>query len=186
MTTPQLVERLRKIRHGTMSLVNPDGPPAATLILAQAERLAAVEAERDAALRECSTYARQAGEAIGRLETSEAAGIVEGWKERALVAETARDAAEYRLISLGLHPKMDQDAAEICARLGTMYDHRGDGAPTQPCNPDGQDAVAVIERLNTELARARKALKEFKTLKWPLKETSTTTALITPALEPGK
>lgn len=43
--------------------------------------------ERDAALRECAKWAREAGEAKGRLETSEWPGVVEGWKERALKAE---------------------------------------------------------------------------------------------------
>lgn len=50
-------------------------------------RIEALEAERDAALKECSEWARQAGEAQGRLEMSEAAGIVEGWRERAERAE---------------------------------------------------------------------------------------------------
>ena len=61
----------------------------AVLDALSSERAAREEAEgeRDAALREMSKYARQAGEAIGKLETSELAGIVEGWKDRALAAE---------------------------------------------------------------------------------------------------
>lgn len=50
--------------------------------------VASLQAERDAALREMSKYAREAGEAIGKLEISEIAGVVEGWKDRALKAET--------------------------------------------------------------------------------------------------
>ena len=66
--------------------------PAAVIAILDAlssERAAREEAEgeRDAALREMSKYAREAGEAIGKLETSELAGIVEGWKDRALAAE---------------------------------------------------------------------------------------------------
>lgn len=53
---------------------------------------AALRAERDEALRECTRWAQEAGEAKGKLEMSEAAGIVEGWKERALASE-AREAA---------------------------------------------------------------------------------------------
>jgi len=51
------------------------------------------EAERDAALRECGKWATEAGFAIGKLETSELAGVVDDWKARALKAEAERDAA---------------------------------------------------------------------------------------------
>ena len=56
----------------------------ATHAEARAEK---AEAERDEALRQMAVYAREAGLATGKLETSEAAGIVEGWKERAEKAE---------------------------------------------------------------------------------------------------
>lgn len=36
----------------------------------------------DTALRECAKWAREAGEAKGRLEGSEAAGVVAGWQEK--------------------------------------------------------------------------------------------------------
>lgn len=89
-------------------LVNPDGPEALARIEAlEAERdrfldmanrsetawhkacarAEKAEAERNAALKECSEWARQAGEPQGRLEMSEAAGVVEGWRERAERAE---------------------------------------------------------------------------------------------------
>jgi len=62
---------------------------------------AALEAERDVAKQEAreaislvSEYAREAGEAKGRLEMSEAAGIVDGWRERALSAEARATASE--------------------------------------------------------------------------------------------
>jgi len=59
--------------------------------------LAKLQAERDEALRQMAVYAREAGLATGKLETSEAAGIVEGWKERAEKAEAERDAAREAL-----------------------------------------------------------------------------------------
>lgn len=43
--------------------------------------------ERDAALRECSKWAREAGLAKGKLEASELAGVVDDWQARALSAE---------------------------------------------------------------------------------------------------
>ena len=49
--------------------------------------LEAAQAERDAAVREVTQWAREAGLAKGKLEMSEAAGIVDGWKERAEKAE---------------------------------------------------------------------------------------------------
>ncbi|MFN3582961.1 hypothetical protein [Phenylobacterium sp.] len=50
-------------------------------------------AARDEAARLMSQYAREAGEATGRLEMSEAVGIVDGWRERATTAESQRDTA---------------------------------------------------------------------------------------------
>lgn len=50
-------------------------------------RIEVLDGERDTALRECVRSAREAGEAIGKLEASELAGIVDGWKERAFKAE---------------------------------------------------------------------------------------------------
>lgn len=52
-------------------------------ILAEKER-----AVRDS-LREVAKWAAEAGEAQGRLKASEMAGIVEGWRERALAAEAS-------------------------------------------------------------------------------------------------
>lgn len=60
---------------------------AADLLSSQGTEIDRLAGERDAAIREMTTYARQAGEATGRLETSEAAGIVDGWRERAQSAE---------------------------------------------------------------------------------------------------
>lgn len=60
---------------------------AASRISALLAENAALRANEKAALKECSEWARKAGEAIGKLETSEAAGIVEGWQKRATEAE---------------------------------------------------------------------------------------------------
>ena len=59
-----------------------------------AARITELEGDLKAALREVSKYAREAGEAKGRLEMSEAAGIVEGWRERAERAEARCRALE--------------------------------------------------------------------------------------------
>lgn len=52
-----------------------------------AARITELEGDLKAAFREISKLAREAGEAKGRLEMSEAAGIVDGWRERAERAE---------------------------------------------------------------------------------------------------
>jgi len=64
------------------------------------QRAEVAEAERDAALKETAKYAREAGEAKGKLEMSEAAGIVEGWRERAEAAEARATALEARVRAL--------------------------------------------------------------------------------------
>jgi DNA repair exonuclease SbcCD ATPase subunit len=69
------------------------------LLAALEERTREVEeANRDlkAALRETGKWAAQAGEAKGRLEMSEAAGIVDGWRERAEAAESALSTSRER------------------------------------------------------------------------------------------
>lgn len=63
-------------------------------IKALQSELAEVKAERDAALRECTTWAREAGLAKGKLDASEMAGVVEGWKVRAERAESSLLAAQ--------------------------------------------------------------------------------------------
>lgn len=52
-----------------------------------AARITELEGDLKAAFREISKLAREAGEAKGRLAMSEAAGIVDGWRERAERAE---------------------------------------------------------------------------------------------------
>lgn len=64
---------------------------AADLIEQDGQRIAALEAEIErlgrSAIEQVSRLAREAGEAKGRLEASEMAGVVEGWKARCLAAE---------------------------------------------------------------------------------------------------
>lgn len=59
-----------------------------------AARIAELEGDLKTAFREISKLAREAGEAKGRLEMSEAAGIVDGWRERAERAEARCRALE--------------------------------------------------------------------------------------------
>lgn len=59
--------------------------------LAAEARATAAEAALKDATKLITKYAREAGEATGRLEMSERAGIVEGWRERAEAAEAERD-----------------------------------------------------------------------------------------------
>lgn len=59
-----------------------------------AARITELEGDLKAAFREISKLAREAGEAKGRLAMSEAAGIVDGWRERAERAEARCRALE--------------------------------------------------------------------------------------------
>jgi uncharacterized small protein (DUF1192 family) len=52
-------------------------------------QLAKAHSERDAAIAAMSEAARKRGEAEGKLAASEMAGVVEGWRDRALKAEAA-------------------------------------------------------------------------------------------------
>ena len=55
---------------------------------------------------------------------------------------------------------MIDDLQPLIDRLRTMYDHRGDGIPTQPVNPDGEKAIEAIERLSAENERLRAHIAE--------------------------
>lgn len=70
----------------------------------QDERIARLQGELRKALREVSKWARVAGEAQGKLEGSELAGVVDGWREKcdalevdnaSLTDELANDIAQY-------------------------------------------------------------------------------------------
>jgi hypothetical protein len=89
-----LQERLRRIEWGVTgepcAAGNVDETAALeadTAITALRAQLAEVEAERDAAIAAMSEAARKRGEAEGKLAASEMAGVVEGWRDRALKAE---------------------------------------------------------------------------------------------------
>lgn len=115
-------------------------------------QLAAREGERDAAIRECSEQARQAGEAQGRLDASEMAGVVQGWKERAEAAEAAiarkdvllREAVE----ALGLLASPSMGETRQAHGESLIGWQRGDG-------PTAQERVrcgaALLTKLRTEL-----------------------------------
>lgn len=67
---------------------------------AGAEREAKLMAERDAAIRECTKWAQEAGEAKGRLEGSEIAGIVDGWREKCEALERRCERLREALIAI--------------------------------------------------------------------------------------
>lgn len=101
------VERLKWCYADAMEKWSQDVQEFGTRAREAEAKVAQLTEERDAALREMTAYARQAGEAIGKLETSEAAGIVEGWKERTTAAEAKvetltreRDEASAQLASV--------------------------------------------------------------------------------------
>lgn len=90
-------------------------------------RIQALEAERDEALRECARWSREAGEAKGRLEMSEAAGIVEGWREKC-------EGLEREVVKLrgALEPFAQASAANPSSR-GFIFGwncHTGEGSLT--------------------------------------------------------
>lgn len=109
--TPELVERLHQAgsRLGPLTRYGEDAVwrpatrardaliDAATALEAQQARIAELEGGMKAALREVSKHAREAGEAISRLEMSESARILAGWRERAEAAEALVDRYEKAL-----------------------------------------------------------------------------------------
>jgi len=80
------------------------------------EREAQLVAERDAALRACAKWAREAGLAKGKLEMSEAAGIVDMWKD-----ENARLRKELQELKKGRYRAAQEVARE---RLKTKRDKK--------------------------------------------------------------
>lgn len=77
------------------------------LATAQAARERA-EGERDAAFRECAKWAARCGEAEGKLQGSELAGVVRDWQERA-------DAAESRLAKVGALAALAAEWREVAS-----------------------------------------------------------------------
>jgi hypothetical protein len=65
-----------------------------SFLSAEVKRLTA---ERDAAVMQVSREAAARGQAEGRLEASEMAGVVAGWRERAEAAEAERDSLKEKL-----------------------------------------------------------------------------------------
>ena len=95
--------------------------------------LATLERERDEwerrareALREVGKWAREAGEAKGRLEASELAGVVDGWRERAETAEAQRDEAVKALRPFAevSAKATGKDDACWCGQDGAVIRHR--------------------------------------------------------------
>lgn len=93
---------------------------AATALSALKKERDEARASRAEAARLMAYYAHEAGQATGRLEMSEAAGIVEGWRERAQAAETELSALKAlvgRMVE-GLEEVTDALEAEVKARAG--------------------------------------------------------------------
>jgi hypothetical protein len=122
MTQDKLTEKLGATASILEAMAEGGGPKlptgikaireAAATLTEQANKIERLEGERDQAMRECLKWAQEAGEAKGRLEMSEAAGIVDGWRERAEAAETERDALKLELAEA---VKQADDLAETLA-----------------------------------------------------------------------
>jgi hypothetical protein len=76
--------------------VNPDGAAAVAAITDLQARLAASDSALQSAMLECSKWAREAGEAKGKLEGSEMPGIVDDWREKCEGLERKLAASEAR------------------------------------------------------------------------------------------
>lgn len=127
---------------------------ATSHIEALTRRLAQTEAERDAALREFTRLATEAGEAQGRLEMSEAAGIVDGWREKCEGMERALAEADRKLRTAG-------SALEPFAYEAENYDGY-DGAPNYADAPNASSLNEVNDLLVGQLREAREALAELR------------------------
>lgn len=95
-----------------------------------AARIAELEGDLKTAFREISKLAREAGEAKGRLEMSEAAGIVDGWRERAERAE-----AQCRVLEGALRVGIEALSGHAC--------HIG---PSCPCIRSADQCAAECGR----------------------------------------
>ncbi len=51
--------------------------------------------------------------------------------------------------------------SDITLKLLAMYDHRGDGMPTQYVNPDGPEAVEAILALRARVSQIETALVDL-------------------------
>lgn len=117
---------------------------APSLITAARERdeaqreLAECRSARDEAIKLMSEYARQAGDAKGRLGMSEAAGIVEGWRERAEKAEAQRDEALRRV------EEVERENRELRAVPEPFGEERGEPWAFKPTARALADSIADL------------------------------------------
>lgn len=76
-----------------------------------AARALKAEDARDKAIHQLSEISRALGEAEGKLAASEMAGIVEGWKARALTAEAEAEKlkAAFRVNALRWNPSLSHE-----------------------------------------------------------------------------
>ena len=99
------------------------------------------ERERDEAIKALSDEARNRGEAEGRLEASEMAGVVDGWKARAEAAEAKVARLHEALADLRKTAALLQQNALGCATNHYGQDFQLNGMPGWLV-----DTAASIER----------------------------------------
>lgn len=150
--TKDLTERLKEAAsrsnwisdgpHGVFEQPHPDK----ALLTEAASLIQRLEGERDEAIRFMSQYAREAGEAKGRLEMSEAAGIVDGWRERANAAEQALSASQKEVERLtGTGAELLSAVREALSVLD-IADHYGLYEPGSLGDADVKDCRTQLRR----------------------------------------
>ncbi|MCH8476291.1 MAG: hypothetical protein LAT55_13805 [Opitutales bacterium] len=87
------------------------------------------EKARDAAIAQLSEANRALGEAEGRLEASEMAGIVEGWKARAEAAEAKLEMAREALQEVMQHGRIDDSESRMNKVAAALDEIANEKAP---------------------------------------------------------
>ena len=117
--TEEAVARLRRHAVGAYGDLEDDLLFAIEALSASQAEVERLTRERDEAIREMGRYAAEAGEATGRLKMSEAAGIVDMWRDHAQAAEARATRAEGLLEALA-------NAADV---VGVAYFDSDDLSP---------------------------------------------------------
>lgn len=118
----------------------------ATLQGAQA-RLEKLTAERDAALRECSDWARKAGMAIGELKASLWPGVIREWREAKELAE--QEASRWKAEA--------EKAVEALKPFAVEYDEWWAEKGRQPAPRSGEDDLAFDDNSKITVGDLRRA-----------------------------
>jgi hypothetical protein len=105
-----------------------------------------LERELKASFVRCGEWATKAGEAQGRLEASEMAGTVQGWKDRATAAEDEQDKLREALAKLTLKWRIDDfNGKNFPTKREAAYEV--EAALREPAD----NTLAVAERSKTEV-----------------------------------